>query len=138
MSSFTTKRTVEFRDTDAAGIMHFSVFFNWMEECEHEMLRAAGMSVMMENGDHHLSWPRVSAHCDFKSPVCFENVVDVSVSIEHIGNKSIKYAIDFSHAGEPVATGHLVAVCCEVRENQPPKAVSIPDDVRAKLEKYCA
>ena len=27
---FTTTRRVEFRDTDAAGIMHFSVFFLYM------------------------------------------------------------------------------------------------------------
>jgi 4-hydroxybenzoyl-CoA thioesterase/acyl-CoA thioester hydrolase len=32
--SFITTRRVEFRDTDAAGIMHFSVFFTAMESAE--------------------------------------------------------------------------------------------------------
>ena len=38
-------RRVEFADTDAAGIAHFSAFFAWMEETEHEFLRSRGLSV---------------------------------------------------------------------------------------------
>ncbi|MCG8653286.1 MAG: hypothetical protein MI861_25835, partial [Pirellulales bacterium] len=40
--TFSTKRRVEFRDTDAAGIVHFSAFFPMMEAAEHEMLRSLG------------------------------------------------------------------------------------------------
>ena len=40
----TCRRRVEFRDTDAAGIAHFSAFFFWMESAEHELLRAAGVA----------------------------------------------------------------------------------------------
>ncbi len=36
---FYSSRRVEFCHTDAAGIMHFSVFFQFMEQVEHEMLR---------------------------------------------------------------------------------------------------
>ena len=42
---FKTERRVEFRDTDAAGIVHFSVFFAYMEQAEHEFLRSLGLSV---------------------------------------------------------------------------------------------
>jgi 4-hydroxybenzoyl-CoA thioesterase/acyl-CoA thioester hydrolase len=45
LAAFHTARRVEFRDTDAAGIMHFSTFFNRMEEAEHELLRTLGTSV---------------------------------------------------------------------------------------------
>ena len=44
-AAFKTRRRVEFRDTDAAGIVHFSAFFFWMESAEHELLRAAGVDV---------------------------------------------------------------------------------------------
>ena len=46
MPPLTTRRRVEFRDTDAAGIVHFSAFFVWMESAEHELLRAAGVPVV--------------------------------------------------------------------------------------------
>ena len=45
MPPLQTRRRVEFRDTDAAGIVHFSAFFFWMESAEHELLRAAGVTV---------------------------------------------------------------------------------------------
>ena len=51
--SFRTSRRVEFRDTDAAGIVHFSVFFTWMEAAEHELLRSLGLSVVLEGRDRH-------------------------------------------------------------------------------------
>ena len=38
-NSFVTSRRVEFRDTDTAGIAHFSVFFVWMEQAEHAVSR---------------------------------------------------------------------------------------------------
>ena len=40
----TYRRRVEFAETDAAGIVHFSVFFRYMEEAEHALWRNAGMA----------------------------------------------------------------------------------------------
>ena len=54
-------RRVEFRDTDAAGLAHFSTYFTFMEEAEHEFLRRRGLSVLMHDADGPLSWPRVAA-----------------------------------------------------------------------------
>ena len=138
MPKFETKRRVEFRDTDGAGIMHFSVYFTWMESCEHEMLRDLGMSVMMQAEDHTLGWPRVSATCDYRSPVRFEDVVDVQAAVENVGNKSATFAFEFHLAGRQVAVGKLTTVCCEVREGQPPKAINIPENIRTLLSKYAA
>ena len=44
-------RRVEFRDTDAAGIMHFSTYFTYMEEAEHELFRRLGTTVMQKVND---------------------------------------------------------------------------------------
>ena len=45
---FKTSRRVQFRDTDAAGIVHFSVFFTYMEQAEHEFLLSVGLGVISE------------------------------------------------------------------------------------------
>ena len=37
---------VEFAETDAAGIVHFSVFFRYMEEAEHAVWRQAGLDIV--------------------------------------------------------------------------------------------
>ena len=58
---YKTTRRVEFRDTDAAGMVHFSVFFVYMEQAEHELLRHLGLSVVLSDESGPISFPRVAA-----------------------------------------------------------------------------
>ncbi|MBL9083849.1 MAG: acyl-CoA thioesterase [Planctomycetales bacterium] len=127
------RRRIQFRDTDAAGIAHFSTFFLFMEEAEHEFLRARDLSVLMHDEVGAISWPRVAVKCDYTSPVKFEDVLDVDVSLTRVGEKSVTYAFAFSCESRAVARGEITAVCCRVGENIAPKSISIPEDIRAKL-----
>ena len=138
---FTTRRRVEFRDTDAAGIVHFSAFFLWMESAEHELLRSCGIAVVEPGAGGpgvDASWPRVSAGCDYVSAVRFGDEVDVAVSVEKLGTTSVTYGFAFTHSGAPVAKGRVVAVRCLMRAGRRPEAVPIPDDVAARLAPYRA
>lgn len=129
-----TTRRVEFADTDSAGLAHFTAFFRWMEEAEHELLRSRGLSVMDGDAQGPISWPRVSAQCDFTGAVRFEDVLDVQVRVERLGRKSITYAIAFTHHGEAVATGKLTAVCCRLSPEKPLQSIAIPEWFRSRLE----
>ena len=131
---FRTRRRVEFRDTDAAGIVHFSVFFNYMEEVEHEFLRTVGLSVVMKEGDLSIAWPRVAARCDYQNAVRFEDEVDIEMSVSRLGEKSVTYEFNFSHQGRPVAVGQMAAVCCEMGSERGLKSMAIPDWMVAKLK----
>src|SRR5450432_3308759 len=93
---YRTQRRVEFSDTDMAGIVHFAQFFLWMEHVEQEFLRSIGLSVSLTWEGERIGFPRVSAGCDYLSPVTFEDVMDVELSIVKIGTKSISYQFDFS------------------------------------------
>lgn len=42
---FRYPRRVQFAETDLAGMVHFANFFRYMEEAEHALWRAAGMSI---------------------------------------------------------------------------------------------
>lgn len=132
-SPFRTSRRVEFHDTDAAGLAHFSAFLLYMEQAEHELLRHLGLSVMMRDAEGKISWPRVAVNCEFQGTVVFEDVVDIDVGIERMGDKSVTYAFRFSCAGKDVAQGKITAVCCRIEENAPPRSISIPADIRQKL-----
>jgi 4-hydroxybenzoyl-CoA thioesterase/acyl-CoA thioester hydrolase len=133
MAPFKTRRRVEFRDTDAAGIAHFSAFFFWMESAEHELLRAAGVSVVERGPDGvDRSWPRVSAACDYTAAVRFGDELDIAVTVE-VGRSSATYAFAFAHAGRPVASGRVVAVYCLMHPGRKPEPVPVPADVVARL-----
>ena len=137
MGPFTTRRRVEFRDTDAAGIVHFSAFFFWMESVEHELLRAAGVAVVERGSDGvDASWPRVSASCDYLAPIRFGDEVAVTAAVERVGGSSVAYRFAFTHAGRAVANGRVVAVHCLMRPAGGPEATPIPDDIRGRLERF--
>ena len=91
---FKTQRRVEFRDTDAAGIVHFSNFFAYMEQAEHAFLRSVGLGVICEFDGQNISWPRVNAECNYRNAIRFEEIIDVEVRVKRIGTKSVTYAFN--------------------------------------------
>ena len=133
MTPFRTSRRVEFCETDAAGIAHFSAFFLYMEQAEHACLRHLGLSVMHCDSHGTISWPRVSATCDYRGSVKFEDILDIEVRIERLGKKSVTYAFHFTQADQAVADGKITAVCCRLRPDTPPQAIEIPAWMREKL-----
>jgi len=131
---FQTTRRVEFRDTDAAGIVHFSMFFAYMEEAEHAMLRELGLNVILKMRDQTISWPRVAASCDFRKPARFEDELVVTVRVKRIGEKSVTYGFEFQLDESLIAEGSLTAACCRVDGDDAPHAVAIPSEIADKLK----
>lgn len=134
---FSVTRRVEFCETDAAGIAHFSAFLCYMEQAEHALLRHLGTSVSTDIGDGwHLSWPRVHVSCDYRGSARFEDCLEIHMRVERLGTRSVTYAFDFSLEGQSLAAGKVVAVCCKVRAASPLESIEIPGELRAKLEQY--
>ena len=133
---FRTTRRVEFRDTDAAGIAHFSAFLFYMESVEHELLRDLGLSVLWADELGPVSWPRVSVSCDYSGSARFEEVLDVTLRVARLGTKSVSYEFDFTCAGRAIAKGRIVAVCCRMPHGAPPESVPIPEPIAVKLREY--
>jgi len=135
MTMFQTRRRVEFRDTDAAGIVHFSAFFPMMEAAEHEMLRSLGVAVLpkRESGESPLTWPRVSASCDYQAAARFEDWLDIEVQVAHIGRTSVRHEFHFRCGGKPVATGQLTVVCCRLEPGGNLTKTEIPAETRRLL-----
>lgn len=133
---FQTSRLVEFHDTDMAGIMHFASFFIYMESAEHELYRSLGLSLHTEVDGELISFPRVSAACDYSSPARCEEILDIAVSVTRIGAKSISYEFRFTRAGTLLAIGKMTSVCCRVVHGQPPVSRPIPAEIAEGLRKY--
>ncbi len=131
---FRVSRRVDFADTDMAGIIHFSNYFRYMEFAEVAYLRSRGLSVVMMGSEHPISFPRVSASCDFLRPVRFDDVVEIAVRVERVGRKSVTYSFEFTHEGRPVAKGRISAVCCRMRPGaHEMESIEISEDIRARL-----
>ena len=62
-SEYCARRRVEFVDTDMGGIVHFSRFYVFMEQTEHEFLRHLGANPgsYRDREGRSVGWPRVAA-----------------------------------------------------------------------------
>ncbi len=137
LAEFNVRRRVEFCETDAAGIAHFSSFVCYMEQAEHRFLRHLDTSVLRELDDgYHLSWPRVHVECDYSGVARFEDELEIAVSVEALGTKSVTYGFRFHCDAEPIAQGKIVAVCCRMRPGQPLQSIEIPADLRSRFSTY--
>lgn len=128
------KRHIEFADTDMAGIAHFSRFFVFMEAAEHEFWRSLGLSVHLERDGDVVSWPRMSASCDYRRAVKFEDELHIHLQIERRGSKTLTYRFDFFKSDELIARGQLKTICCICNPGEPIRSIPIPDFISEKIE----
>ncbi|GJM25121.1 MAG: 4-hydroxybenzoyl-CoA thioesterase [Phycisphaerae bacterium] len=135
--AYTHKRTVQFAETDMAGVMHFSNYFRIMEEAEHAFWRSMGHGVHVTDGDKTISWPRVAVKCSYVAPVQFEEELTIKISVTKIGKRSLTMRYDFKSNDRNVAHGEMKTVCCEVSEGKF-GSIDIPPHVRGLLEAHPA
>ena len=133
-SEFRCNRIVAFHETDVAGIVHFAVFFQWMEATEHEFLRSLGLSVMQEHQGRKYGWPRVAVSCDYFLPIRFEDTIEQHLRVVKKGRKSITYGVTFLRDGQACARGQVTAVCCHHGSGNSLEAVEIPAFFGDKIE----
>ena len=131
MIEFVYRRRVQFAETDMAGIVHFSMIFRYMEEAEHALWRAAGLSIAPRHSE--LGWPRVSAACEFRNPLRFEEEFDVRVRLAATKTRSIEYEFTIVRGETVIAVGTMTSVCVRKHADGSMKATELPPDVLSKL-----
>jgi 4-hydroxybenzoyl-CoA thioesterase/acyl-CoA thioester hydrolase len=134
MYEFTTRRRVEFADTDMGGITHFSRYFVFMETAEHEFLEALGTRVTLEIEGRRIAWPRVAASCEYRRPARFGDVIDIHVRVRRKGRTSVTYECTFRRDGEELAIGRMTSVCCVLDPREGIRAIPIPPSIADRLD----
>ena len=130
------KRRVQFYETDAAGIVHFSWFFRYMEEAEHALWREAGLSI--HPGGSEIGWPRVATSFEFKRPLRFEDEFEVHLRIAEITRRTIRYACRIAQGEATIATGELTIACVRRVAGEPMKSIEIPAEIAARFQAAAA
>jgi YbgC/YbaW family acyl-CoA thioester hydrolase len=102
-NSLTIQHRVEFCDTDAAGLMHFSTYFRYMESAEAELFRTLNIPLLWNDKENNAcGFPRIDVNCRFKRPLYFEDIVNIAIHIESIDANRLSFRFDFS---KPLAEG---------------------------------
>jgi YbgC/YbaW family acyl-CoA thioester hydrolase len=128
---FIYRRRVQFAETDLAGLVHFSVFFRYMEEAEHALWRAAGMSIA--RAGELTGWPRLAASFDFRGPLRFEEEFDVQVRLADVTRKTLEYSFTIVRGEVHIGEGRIKTALVSKRPGEPMKILELPGEVVDKL-----
>lgn len=133
---FRTTRRVEFCETDLAGIVHFANFYRYMEQAEHEFFRSLGLKIAGKLPDGQpFGWPRVTASCSFSAPARYEDIVEARLTILRRGARSLTIRYEFFRDDQPLATGEMKTVFCELSPETGMKSVDMPPGYAAALDR---
>jgi acyl-CoA thioester hydrolase len=121
-----------------AGIVHFSNYYKWMEETEHEFFRSLGLRIMERQEDGtYIGWPRVNSSCHYAAPVHYDDLIEGRLWVERIGAKSLTYYLEFWRDEVRVAFGRMKSACCICRADGTLTSILIPEEYVRKLSPYC-
>ena len=83
--------------------------------------------------DRRIGLGPAHAEADFMTPGFLADELVFAVLVERLGNSSIALSVHAHRGEEPVLVARLVIVTTSLDEH---RAVPIPDDLRAALERY--
>lgn len=128
---FFTPIKVRFIETDAQGHVNFAHYLAYFDVGLTEYLHALGYSYsdMLAEG---VDMVYVRSDCEYRAPAYFEDMLNIYVRAERIGNTSVTYAFQAVKAatGEVAATGHIVTVTIDRVSKQP---IRVPDRLREAI-----
>src|SRR4029453_14697999 len=132
---YSIEERVRWGDVDAAQIIFYGAYIRFFEFAETELFRAVNLpyGVMFEELDVWL--PRVHLECDFHHVARLDDLLEVSVYVGRIGNKSMRLDFEVRRKGKEsiVADAHFVLAAVKQATFE---TVPIPDDLRRRLAPY--
>lgn len=135
LSEIHTEYVVQFSETDAAGLVHFSNFFRYMERAEWELFRATGLPLIEEQEGVLRGWPRVKAECSYVAPLRFGDALRIHLKIYEITDSSVTYAFRFYKVADKLtllSRGSMTTVYAEMdRVSGKLRSNPITEQVRA-------
>ena len=134
--AFRYTRRVQFAETDMAGIVHFAEFFRFMEEAEHALWRAAGLTIAKAHED--IGWPRVSTRFDFKAPLHFEDEFDVYVTMGKATRSTITWECRVMRGETLIGEGSSTTVHVDKKPGEALKSKPIPAAILDSLRRAAA
>jgi len=134
----TSRRKIEFSETDMAGLVHFSNFFRYMEIAERDFFEEAGVDLVRTEPEDVVGWPRARADCKFSAPVRFGDTIDVHLAVKAVKDRSIEYQFRLfrreADGGRTQAgKGAMATVLTRLGAEGELRSVELPAHVRERI-----
>lgn len=97
---------VTYADTDQMGVVYYSNYLVWFEMVRTEFFRAKGIVYKDLEVTEKIYLPVVEAHCTYKSPVKYDDVVSISTGLSEMGRCRLTFEYEIMKDGKLTTTGY--------------------------------
>lgn len=138
--SHTVQRTVEFAETDMAGLVHFTNFFRYAELAEAEFFEDLGLPLIFCDRVQSRGWPRVRAECSYAEPLHFRDRIEITIFVKTLKIKAIEWGFRIFRLAENgektrVAKGGFTTVHVEKNNvDSGMTSLGLPEALLSKIE----
>ena len=132
-AAHTLTRRIQFADTDAAGVAHFSRLLVMVEEAEHDFLQSHKIPILTETS----AWPCVALDVSYVGMCKFGDEIAIELRVLKVGTTSVTYEFLATRKGCPgssrVFSGKMVK--CHIMPTQS-EAFPIPESIRKVFDHF--
>jgi acyl-CoA thioester hydrolase len=129
-ATFVWPLRVYYEDTDAAGVVFYANYLNFMERARTEWLRALGFEQTTLRNDHHVVFVVRSLAVEYLQPAVFNDALEVTVSLTGARGSLLHVAQTVRRGQRVLVTGDVGVACVNTRSFKP---VRIPKFIIDKL-----
>jgi acyl-CoA thioester hydrolase len=122
---------VYWEDTDAGGVVYYANYLNFMERARSEWLRAKGFEQDVLRDEQGVVFVVRRVEVDYLSPARFNDVLDVSVSLHHLGQAKLTVDQTITRGESRLIVARVTLACIDAARFKPAK---IPASILQTLE----
>jgi acyl-CoA thioester hydrolase len=119
---------VIFGDTDQMGVVYYANYLRYFEAARAEYLRQRGRSGR-DLDEWGVTLPVVEAHCRYRRPAQYEDLLDIHIEVEAVAAASFRFAYRVMRENDHLADGWTLHACVG-RDGKPHR---FPAELRALL-----
>jgi len=122
---------VYWEDTDAGGVVYYANYLNFMERARSEWLRAKGFEQDELRDEQGVVFVVRRIEVDYLSPARFNDALDVSVSLHHLGQARLTVDQTITRGETRLIAARVTLACIDAALFKPAK---IPATILQALE----
>jgi len=130
------KRRIMWGDLDAAGIVFYPRYAEWIDGCAHQFFEAIGIPHDRLWKNHHMVFGLAETRCRFKNAGRYHQHILIETQLEELNPRgmTLQHIITRPDDGKDLVIGIEKRICMDTSDPLNLKTAIIPREIYQKLE----
>jgi YbgC/YbaW family acyl-CoA thioester hydrolase len=134
-----TEREIMWGDLDSLGIVFYPRYYEWMSASGHVFFDSIDLNLGTLLRERKIIFSLVETSARYFNPGRYQQKICIATEIEALGDKTVLllHQIRLATDSTLLVEGREKRICLSVTDSEHLRAITIPDDIRACLQKAC-